>query len=105
MTWISNIKPLPFIYSQKFPLDIENLYISGITLFFILANDAVSILNQRGICQKTGATLDLVTSDVLDHYRTYSLLEKLLSDPPKVQEQLSFQIDPETKQLLIEKYV
>ncbi|XP_044737513.1 acidic fibroblast growth factor intracellular-binding protein isoform X1 [Chrysoperla carnea] len=79
--------------------EIYQLWIDGHS-----SNDAVSILNQRGICQKTGATLDLVTSDVLDHYRTYSLLEKLLSDPPKVQEQLSFQIDPETKQLLIEKY-
>lgn len=51
----------------------------------------------------TGASLELIASDVLDHYRTYSLLEKLLSHPTKLQEQLAFQIEPQTKQLLIEK--
>lgn len=58
----------------------------------------------RGLGQITGASLELIASDVLDHYRTYSLLEKLLSNPNKLQEQLAFQIEPQTRQLLIEKY-
>jgi hypothetical protein len=53
--------------------------------------------------QLTGASLELIASDVLDHYRTYSLVEKLLSNPNKLQEQLAFQIEPQTRQLLIEK--
>lgn len=65
----------------------------------------MTILNMRGLGQITGATLELIASDVLDHYRTYSLLEKLLSNPNKLQEQLAFQIEPLTRQLLIEKYL
>lgn len=49
------------------------------------------------------ATVDLVNSDVMDHYRTYCLIEKMLIEPSKLQEQSSFQIDIETTDLLIEK--
>lgn len=72
-------------------------------LFFAIANDAVSILKQRGICQEMDATVDLVNSDVMDHYRTYCLIEKMLIEPSKLQEQSSFQIDIETTDLLIER--
>lgn len=79
-----------------------NLTLWG-SLYFT-ATEAVQILNQRGLGQITGASVELIASDVLDHYRTYSLLEKLLSNPNKLQEQLAFQIEPQTRQLLIEKY-
>ncbi|KAK5638608.1 hypothetical protein RI129_012903 [Pyrocoelia pectoralis] len=79
--------------------DIYQLWIEGRT-----ASEAVAILNQQGLGQQTGASLELIASDVLDHYRTYSLLEKLLSNPSKLQEQLAFQIEPKTQQFLIEKY-
>lgn len=52
-----------------------------------------------------GAPLELVASDVLDHYRTYSLLERLLYAPIKLSEQPSFQLQPQSQQLLIEKFV
>lgn len=61
------------------------------------------ILNEKGLAQETGASIELITSDVLDHYRTYCMLEKLLTNPNNLQEQLSFQIDPQTRALLIEK--
>lgn len=61
-------------------------------------------MESRELMRQTGATKDLVESDVLDHYRTYSLLERLLQNPIKLAEQLSFQIEPQTQQLLIEKY-
>lgn len=68
-----------------------------------LASEAVNILNQRGICQQTNAPLELVASDIHDHYRTYALLEKLLHTPTKLaSEQLAFQIEPQTSQMLIE---
>ncbi|KYN00273.1 Acidic fibroblast growth factor intracellular-binding protein [Cyphomyrmex costatus] len=72
---------------------------------FFLASDAVNILHQRGICQQTNAPIELVASDILDHYRTYALLEKLLHTPTKLaSEQLAFQIEPQTSQMLIEMY-
>lgn len=51
-----------------------------------------------------GIPLDLITSDVLDHYRTYSLLERVLHTPSKLSEQPSFQLEPQSRSLLIEKY-
>lgn len=51
-----------------------------------------------------GAPLELIASDVLDHYRTYSLLERLLAQPSKLSEQPSFQLEPQSRSLLIEKY-
>lgn len=50
-----------------------------------------------------GIHLDLITSDVLDHYRTYSLIERLLQSPTKLLEQCCFQLEPETRDLIIEK--
>ncbi|XP_018565406.1 acidic fibroblast growth factor intracellular-binding protein isoform X2 [Anoplophora glabripennis] len=79
--------------------EIFQLWVEGHT-----ASEAVAILNDKGLGIKTGASLELIASDVLDHYRTYALLEKLLSSPNKLQEQLAFQIDPQTRLLLIEKY-
>lgn len=51
-----------------------------------------------------GAPLELIVSDVLDHYRTYSMLERLLALPTKLSEQPSFQLEPQSRSLLIEKY-
>lgn len=65
----------------------------------------MSILKQYGILEEMGTTLDLVASDILDHYRTYSLLEKLIHYPTKLDQQLAFQIEPLTKNILVEKYV
>lgn len=79
--------------------EIYQLWIEGQNV-----RDAVATLNQRGLGQETGASLELIASDVLDHYRTYSLLEKLLMNPPKLQEELAFQIEPHTRQVLLEKY-
>ncbi|EZA53014.1 Acidic fibroblast growth factor intracellular-binding protein, partial [Ooceraea biroi] len=80
------------------PIDFKMMGIS-------LASDAVNILHQRGICQQTNAPLELVASDIHDHYRTYALLEKLLHTPTELaSEQLAFRIEPQTSQMLIEMY-
>ncbi|KAK7869135.1 hypothetical protein R5R35_006599 [Gryllus longicercus] len=78
--------------------DVFQLWVDGYS-----SSDAVNVLNQRGVAAQMEATLDLLTSDVLDHFRTYSLLERLLHNPTKLSEQLAFQIDPQTRQFLIEK--
>lgn len=75
----------------------------NIYVLYPVASEAVTILHQRGVTQQTGASMELLASDVLDHYRTYCLLERLLHNPPKLAEQLAFQIDPQTRQILIEK--
>lgn len=62
-------------------------------------------MKQKGVAQIIGIPLELIASDVLDHYRTYSLLERLLHVPSKLSEQPSFQLEPQSRSLLIEKYV
>ncbi|KAI1295412.1 Acidic fibroblast growth factor intracellular-binding protein [Halotydeus destructor] len=47
---------------------------------------------------------DLIISDVLDHYRSFQLIEKLLHNPMRLSEQWTFQITPKIQRLLIEKY-
>ncbi|KAK3920862.1 Acidic fibroblast growth factor intracellular-binding protein [Frankliniella fusca] len=79
--------------------EVYQLWIDGSS-----SSEAVKSLQEGGVTLQTGATLELVASDVLDHYRTYSLLEKLLHNPPKLAEQLAFQIEPQTRGFLIEKY-
>lgn len=68
------------------------------------ASEAVQTLHQQNVKEKAVTAVELIASDVLDHYRTYSLLERLLHNPPKLAEQLAFQIEPLTRQLLIERY-
>lgn len=68
------------------------------------ASEAVQTLHQQNVKEKSVTAVELIASDVLDHYRTYSLLERLLHNPPKLAEQLAFQIEPLTRQLLIERY-
>ncbi|XP_046383405.1 acidic fibroblast growth factor intracellular-binding protein [Ischnura elegans] len=79
--------------------EVYQLWIDGCS-----SSEAVKQLHKRGVTQETGASYDLLSSDVADHYRTYSLLERLLHNPPKLAEQISFQLEPETKQFLIERY-
>lgn len=73
-------------------------------LRFFLATEAVTLLKQKSVAQLMGAPLELIASDVLDHYRTYSLLERLLSQPTKLSEQPAFQLEPQSRSLLIEKW-
>ncbi|XP_033213423.1 acidic fibroblast growth factor intracellular-binding protein [Belonocnema kinseyi] len=80
--------------------EVYQLWVDGYS-----SSDAVNILQQRGVCQQTNAPIELLASDVLDHYRTYSLLDRLLQTPTKLaSEQLAFQIEPQTSQMLIEMY-
>lgn len=78
--------------------DIYQLWIEGFS-------STEAILKQKTIAQNSGAPLlELVASDVLDHYRTYSLIERLLHVPKKLSEQPQLQLENQSKQILIEKY-
>ncbi|XP_013116037.2 acidic fibroblast growth factor intracellular-binding protein isoform X2 [Stomoxys calcitrans] len=79
--------------------EIYQLWIEGFS-----STEAVCYLKQKGFGHLMGVHIDLITSDVLDHYRTYSLIERLLHSPIKLIEQSCFQLEPETRDLIIEKY-
>lgn len=66
--------------------------------------DALSIRIKNGILEQTGATSDVVEGDTMDHYRTFQMLERFLHSPPKLVNQLIFQIPPYVQGMLIEKY-
>ncbi|KAJ7307115.1 hypothetical protein JRQ81_009096 [Phrynocephalus forsythii] len=67
--------------------------------------DGYSALRLRsGILEQTGATVDVLQSDTMDHYRTFYMLERLLHSPPKLLNQLLFQIPPYRQTMLIERY-
>jgi hypothetical protein len=61
-------------------------------------------VTSKGAPKEMKPSRGMLTSEVLDHYRTYGLLEKLLYNPTKLSEQLQFQIEPQTRKILIEKY-
>lgn len=77
---------------------IDQLWVDGNS-----AHEAADILIQRGILQQWGANMDLLMSDVLDHYRTFHMLERLLHTPIKLTAEWTFQIEADTQRLLIEK--
>lgn len=79
--------------------EIYQLWIEGCS-----SSEAVSTLHQRGAAKHLGTSVELIASDVLDHYRTFALLERLLTVPSKLTEQMIFQLDEQTKHMLIEKY-
>jgi len=63
-------------------------------------------LQQRGALQGfPGATFDLLLADVVDHYRNYGALEKLLQSPSRINDQWVFQLLPGARQTVIEMYV
>lgn len=73
-----------------------------ILIFFLLiASEAVSILKQNF----KEFEIPLIASDVLDHYRTYSLLERLLYYPATnlLEQQIPFQLEKQSRLILIEK--
>ena len=52
----------------------------------------------------TGVQFELLLSDLHDNYRLFNLWETMLHQPIMFSEQLVFQLDSETQNLLIEKY-
>lgn len=73
-------------------------------LSLLIVTEAVCYLKQKGFGHLMGVHIDLITSDVLDHYRTYSLIERLLHAPTKMLEQSCFQLELEAREMIIEKY-
>lgn len=68
------------------------------------AQDAAIALHTNEGMKESEIPLELLKSDVLDHYRTLQMLERLLHSPVHLAEQWTFQLMPQTQEMLIEKY-
>lgn len=75
----------------------------GLFTFFLLNFSSEAVIRQR---KKVSSSipLDLIASDVLDHYRTYSHLEKFFDAPQKLDSSISFQLEKASKMLIIDRY-
>ena len=77
--------------------------LSSYFLIQIVVSDAVAIMQQRGVLDTWGASLDLLLSDVTDEYRTFGMLEKYLQNPIKLAEEWTFQMHPAIQRWVIER--
>lgn len=80
--------------------EIHELWIRGLSI-----PEAVTVLREQVIPDEyAGGTMDLLVSDLSDHFRLFAMLESMLLAAGKFSEQLLYQIDSETQHLLVEKY-
>nr|XP_046914144.1 acidic fibroblast growth factor intracellular-binding protein B-like isoform X2 [Dermatophagoides farinae] len=68
------------------------------------AQQAAKEVREKDFLSLNNVHEDLIISYVLDQYRTFQMLEKLLHIPIQLSEQWTFQMTPVTQQMLIEKY-
>lgn len=68
------------------------------------STEAVNILHKKESKLVPNMPIEILAADVLDHYRTYNMFEKLLHYPVKLQTQIAFQLKSEIRNFLIEKY-
>ncbi|XP_054154174.1 acidic fibroblast growth factor intracellular-binding protein-like [Oppia nitens] len=79
--------------------DIYQYWLDGNT-----AQEAALLVRQKEKSVLGFVHEDLIISDILDQYRTFQLIEKLLPVPTQLSEQWTFQLTPTTQRILIEKY-
>ena len=68
------------------------------------AQEAAKLVRDKEILTLGNIHEDVIISDILDQYRTFLLIEKLLFLPTQLPEQWTFQLTPTTQRILIEKY-
>ena len=66
-------------------------------------NEAVVVLQRKGVLQSTGASIDELISDTKDNFRSFDSLKPHLKCPQQFGEQNLLQIDPDTQKMLIER--
>ncbi|CAH0766484.1 unnamed protein product [Bemisia tabaci] len=67
------------------------------------SSEAVEILQKQKFAE-IDTPFDLLLSDIHNHYQTYDLMEKHLHHPKHLENQLAFQIEPQTRSFLIKSY-
>jgi len=75
------------------------LWVEGLTV-----SEAIQMLREQGVLSQPGVPFDLLVSDLHNHYRLFSMWEQLLHNPAMFGDQLIFQLDHDTRDILIEKY-
>lgn len=73
-------------------------------LILFLAQEAANEVRESEYAVLGKVHKDLIISYVLDQYRTFQMIEKLLHIPMQFREQWTFQMTPATQMILIEKY-
>lgn len=66
--------------------------------------EAVSRRLQGGVLERSGTSVAVLQSDTRDHFRTFQMLERLLHSPPRLLQQLLFQIPPPRLAVLVQRY-
>ncbi|XP_014676738.1 PREDICTED: acidic fibroblast growth factor intracellular-binding protein-like [Priapulus caudatus] len=61
-------------------------------------------MKKRGVMEETGIPLEVLKSDIHNHFKLFDMLEPLLQQPPRFEKQLKFQILPEMQRMIIENY-
>lgn len=79
--------------------DLYDLWLRGLSV-----NEAVIVLQRKGVLQSTGASVDELVSDTKDNFLLFASLEQHLKCPQQFGEQTLMQIDPDTQKMLIERY-
>jgi len=82
--------------------DLYSLWVEGMSF-----NEALQTLRERGTGTGQAQSmleLELLKSDLNDNFRTFSLWEAMLHNPVMFSEQLVFQLDSDTQNLLVERY-
>jgi len=80
--------------------DLYSLWVEGLTV-----SEAIQTLKEKGVITgQTNLEVELLVCDLNDNYRLFSLWEAMLHQPIMFSEQLVYQIDCETQNVLVEKY-
>lgn len=66
--------------------------------------EAVARRLRGGVLERAGASVAVLQSDTRDHFRTFQMLERLLHAPPRLLQQLLFQIPPPRQAVLVQRY-
>jgi len=79
--------------------ELYELWVEGLTV-----NEAIHMLREQGALNQAGVPFELLVSDLHNHYRLFNMWEQLLHNPAMFTDQLIFQLDNDTRDILIEKY-
>ena len=65
--------------------------------------EAVARRLRGGVLERAGTSVAVLQSDTRDRYRTFQMLERLLHAPPRLLQQLLFQIPPSRQAMLVQR--
>lgn len=73
-------------------------------MFLFVVQEAATLVRKNEAEFLKNFNEDLIIADILDQYRTFALIEKLLPCPAKLSEDWTFRMAEQTKRTLVEKF-